>query len=416
MRHRINLSFTNFPHALGMMKKRIALSLATALSFALVAALPGPAQADNRACLNGLRGQAAQNGVPVAAFDRILANVQPDMEVLAFLDRQPEFRTPIWDYIAGLVDEERVEDGVRAMRQHGNALAAAERRFDVPRNVIAAIWGVESNYGQNMGKRPLLESLTALACNGRRQSFFRGELFSTLKIIHNGDIPASELKGSWAGAFGQTQFIPSTYQRLAVDMDGDGRRDIVNSVADAVGSTGNYLNRAGWRPGLRWGYEVRLPSGFAASAAGRTNKRDISEWRRMGIRQIDGSELPGSGPRAVLIPAGINGPAFLVSRNFDAIYSYNQAESYALAISVLSDRLEGLPGIQAPWPTDDPPLSRAERRELQTQLLRRGYPIGDVDGILGSKSRDAIRDVQRQLGMEASGRAGGKLLRALRGG
>jgi lytic murein transglycosylase len=282
--------------------------------------------------------------------------------------------------------------------------------------VIAAIWGVESNYGQNMGKRPLLESLTALACNGRRQTFFRGELFSTLKIIHNGDIPASELKGSWAGAFGQTQFIPSTYQRLAVDMDGDGRRDIVNSVADALGSTGNYLARAGWRPGLRWGYEVRLPRGFAESAAGRTKKRDIGEWRRMGIRQMDGSELPGSGPRAVLLPAGINGPAFLVSNNFDAIYSYNQAESYALAISILSDRLEGLPGIQTPWPTDDPPLSRAERRELQTQLLRRGYDIGDVDGIIGAKTREAIRDVQRQLGMETSGRAGGKLLRALLGG
>jgi lytic murein transglycosylase len=398
-----------------MMNKRIALSAACALALVFASA-PALANAETRACLNGLRGQAAQAGVPAAVYDRLVASVQPDMEVLAFLDRQPEFRTPIWDYLAGLVDEERVEDGVRAMRQHASALAAAEQRFNVPRYVIAAIWGVESNYGQNMGRRPLLESLTALACNGRRQSFFRGELFATMRIIHNGDIPQSDLRGSWAGAFGQTQFIPSTFQRLAVDMDGNGRRDIVNSVADAVGSTGNYLARAGWRPGLRWGYEVQLPRGFQESLAGRTKKRDIGDWRRQGVRRMDGSELPGSGPRAVLLPAGINGPAFLVSNNFDAIFSYNQAESYALAISILSDRLEGLPGIQAPWPTDDPPLSRAERRELQTLLLRRGYDIGEVDGIIGAKSREAVRDVQGRLGMETSGRAGGKLLRALRGG
>lgn len=396
-----------------MIRNRIA-ALA-ALSMLALAPAPVLAQADQRACFAALRAQAAQNGVSGAVFDRIMGSVRPDREVLAFLDRQPEFRTPIWDYLAGLVDEERVDDGIAAMRRHASALAAAERRFNVPQAVIAAIWGVESNYGQNMGRRPLLESLSALSCEGRRQTFFRGELIATLRIIANGDIPASELRGSWAGAFGQTQFIPSTYQRLAVDMDGDGRRDIVNSVADAVGSTGNYLARAGWVNGLRWGYEVRLPRGFNADLAGRTKKRDISDWRRMGLRRMDGSELPGSGPRAVLLPAGINGPAFLVSRNFDAIFSYNQAESYALAISLLSDRLEGLPGVQTPWPTDDPPLSRAERRELQTLLIRAGYDIGDVDGILGAKSREAIRDAQARLGMEPSGRAGGRLLRALRG-
>ncbi|MGP9819857.1 lytic murein transglycosylase [Salinarimonas sp. NSM] len=400
------------PRALGAL---LALGLAaTAGATALPA--PAAAQAQFRSCLGELRGQASRNNVSAATFDRALAGVEPDMSLLELLDRQPEFRTAIWDYIAGLVDEERVEDGRRAMAQYPNALAVAQERWGVDRHVIAAIWGVESNYGRNMGKRPLLQSLSTLSCFGRRQSFFRGELFATLQILERGEIPVEQLTGSWAGAFGQTQFIPSTYQRIAVDFDGDGKRDIVGSTVDALGSTANYLARSSWRAGEPWGYEVRLPSGFPESRTGRRNKRALSDFAGMGVRRIDGGALTGPGQAAILAPAGTNGPAWVVFRNFDAIYSYNQAESYALAIALLSDRLAGRPGIQTPWPTDDPPLSREERREVQVQLLRRGYAIGDVDGIIGSKTREAIKEMQARLGQEPTGRAGRRFLDALRAG
>jgi len=313
------------------------------------------------------------------------------------------------------VDEERVADGRAAMRQHGQALAAAESRFGVDRHIIAGVWGVESNFGKDLGGRPLVQSLTTLACYGsRRRDYFRGELFATLKIIQNGDIEPSHLKGSWAGAFGHTQFMPSTFQRLAVDLDGDGRRNIVDSVPDAVGSTANFLRKAGWTSGQPWGFEVRIPDGYGGPS-GRKNKRPLSSWASLGVKRVDGRPLAGDAAAGLLLLAGANGPAFLVTKNFDALYSYNAAESYGLAIAVLSDRLRGAPGIQTPWPTDDPPLSRAERRELQQRLAQRGYDVGEPDGKIGQKTRDAIKAVEQQIGISPTGRPGGKVLQALRG-
>ncbi|HEX5866195.1 MAG TPA: lytic murein transglycosylase, partial [Beijerinckiaceae bacterium] len=224
---------------------------------------PAAAQSDFRACLASLRGEAVARGISAETFDAATRGLTPDMSVLELMDNQPEFKTPIWDYIAALVDEERVTDGRAAMRQHGQALATAESRYSVDRHIIAGVWGVESNFGKDIGGRPLVQSLTTIACHGsRRRDYFKGELFATLKIIDNGDIQASRLRGSWAGAFGHTQFMPSTFQRLAVDLDGDGRRDVVDSVPDALGSTANVLKKAGWVTGLPWGYEVRLPSGY----------------------------------------------------------------------------------------------------------------------------------------------------------
>jgi lytic murein transglycosylase len=301
------------------------------------------------------------------------------------------------------------------MRQHADALARAEARYGVDRYTIAAVWGVESNFGKNLGKMPLVQSLATLACSGnRRRDFFRGELMATLKIIDRGDIAPERLTGSWAGAFGQTQFMPTTYQRLAVDGDGDGRRDVVDSVADAVASTANFLHVAKWQNGQPWGYEVRLPSGFNVSAAGRKNKKPVSHWASLGVTRLDGRPLSGEGAAGIIAPAGAGGPAFLLTRNFDAIYSYNAAESYGLAIAVLSDRLRGRPGVQVAWPTDDPPLSRAERRDLQVRLTSMGYDVGEPDGKVGQKTRDAIKDIERKLGMPATGRPGGKVLEALR--
>ena len=387
-----------------------------ALIFAgLLATAPAFAQADFRSCLSGLKAQAASRGVSAEAFEAAVRGIQPDMKILELMDSQPEFKTEIWDYLSALVDDQRVVDGKAALRQWGPALAQAEARYGVDRHVIAGVWGVESDFGKNFGDRPLVQSLATLSCYApRRQAYFTGELMATLKIVQDGDIDPSLLKGSWAGAFGHTQFMPSTFQRLAVDGDGDGRRDVVSSVPDAVASTANFLRKAGWSDGLPWGYEVRLPAGFNPGLAGRRAKKPLSTWAAMGVTRADGRPLSGDYAAGILIPAGIRGPAFVVTRNFDAVYSYNAAESYGLAIALLGDRLKGLPGIRAAWPTDDPPLSRAERLELQQLLTARGYDVGVPDGKIGQKTREAIKDVERRIGLEQRGRPGGKVLEALR--
>jgi lytic murein transglycosylase len=393
------------------------MTLARAVAALFLGLAVTPAAADFRECLAGLRSQAAAKGVSGQTYDAVTSGLEPDMKIFELMDNQPEFKTPIWDYVAALVDEERVVDGRSAMRQHGQALAGAESRYGVDRHIIAGVWGVESNFGKDIGGRSLIQSLATLSCvPNRRQAYFRGELMATLRIVEAGEIDASRLKGSWAGAFGHTQFMPSTYQRLAVDGDGDGRRDVVDSVPDAVASTANFLRKAGWSSGMPWGYEVRLPQSFPAGAAGRKNKRPVSSWAAMGVTRVDGRPLSGDYAAGILIPAGVDGPAFLVTRNFDALYSYNAAESYGLAIAVLADRLRGGAGIQAEWPTDDPPLSRADRRELQQHLTRRGYDVGEPDGKIGQKTRDAIKSVETQIGMRPTGRPGGKVLQALRGG
>jgi lytic murein transglycosylase len=392
------------------------LALSTLL-LGTLAASPALAQTDFRSCLSALRSEAARQGVSASTFDQATGGLQPDLTILPLMDNQPEFKTPIWDYLAALVDDERVQDGRAAMRQWGQALAAAEARYGVDRHIIAGVWGVESNFGKDIGGRPLVQSLATLSCLApRRRSYFAGELIATLKILEKGEIAPASLRGSWAGAFGHTQFMPSTFQRLAVDLDGDGRRDVVDSIPDAVGSTANFLKRAGWKPGLPWGYEVRLPGGFREGLLGRKNKKAVSAWAAMGVTRIDGRPLSGSYPAGIIAPAGLDGPAFLVTKNFDAVYSYNAAESYGLAIAILGDRLKGQPGIRTAWPTDDPPLSRAERRELQRLLTARGYDVGEPDGRIGSKTREALKDVERRLGLEPRGRPGGKVLEALRRG
>ncbi|WP_435607909.1 lytic murein transglycosylase [Pseudomonas knackmussii] len=366
-------------------------------------------------CLARLQPQAAAKGVDAASYRRYTQGLQADLSVLPLLDAQPEFVTPLWDYLAGLVDDQRVADGKAMLAQHGELLDRVARQYQVDKYAVVAVWGVESDFGRIAGKRPLLTSLGTLSCYGRRQAFFQGEFFATLKLLQQGDLRDAGITGSWAGAFGQTQFMPSTYARIAVDFDGDGHRDLVGSVPDALASTANYLSKAGWVPGQPWGFEVKLPANFAESQAGRTKRRSVADWKAMGVQRVDGGPLPSGDTRAaILIPTGKAGPAFLVLRNYDAIYSYNAAESYALAISLLSDRLRGGPGLRTPWPTDDPGLSRAQRKELQKLLLARGYAIGEPDGMIGDNTRRAIQAEQQRLGLQpADGRAGQKIFKAM---
>ncbi|WP_137920954.1 lytic murein transglycosylase, partial [Hydrogenophaga sp. 2FB] len=377
---------------------------------------PAPAPGEFENCLATLRAPARAVGVSDATFTLHTQGLQPDMSVIDKLNYQPEFRTAIWDYLAGLVDEQRVAEGKAMLTLHADTLQRVKERYGVDPATVVAVWGVESNFGQTFGKSPLVQSLGTLSCFGRRQGYFRTELFATMRILQAGHIAPERLIGSWAGAFGHTQFMPSTFERLAVDFDGDGKANLMDSATDALASTANFLVKSGWQNGQPWGFEVKLPRGFNTSNEGRRTKRPMSDWAERDVTRVDGSPLPTNvGAGGLITPAGPQGPAFLVLRNFDAIYSYNASESYGLAIAHLSDRLRGGGPFVTPWPTDDPGLSRAERREVQTLLLARGHDIGEVDGMLGDKSRTAIRVEQERLGQEASGRAGQKLLKSLRG-
>ncbi len=390
-----------------------ALTVAALGAFAVSAA---PAAADFPACVATLKKAAVRAGVHPAIVAKALSLTEPNEKVLRLSQVQPEFDIPIWDYMAYLVDEQRVADGRAMMQRHAGVLAAAERRFGVDRHVIAAIWGVESDYGRDQGEHFLPHAFATLVCAGSgRANFWRSELIAALSLVQRRDLALEKLNGSWAGAFGQTQFMPSTFLRLAVDFDVDGRRDIVGSVPDALGSTANYLKRAGWVAGEPWGYEVRLPAGYSGPS-GRRQKQSLAQWAALGIRRIDGRPLDGPSQGALLLPAGAKGPAFLTFRNFDAIYSYNAAESYALAIAHLSDRLRGGSAFTTAWPTDDRGISRAERLEVQQRLIERGYYIGTADGMIGTKTRSAIREFQRANGLPEDGRAGGRVLEALRTG
>lgn len=376
-----------------------------------------------QACLRQVRATKAARTIKPTTW-RWLDDVTPDSRVLASLDAQPEFTLPIWDYFAVMVDQERIDDGHILMERHRKTLERVAHRFGVDPATVVAVWGIESNFGKGRGGYHVLRSLATLSCNGRRQTYFRRELLSALRIVQGGHVTPADFLGSWAGAFGQTQFMPSTFERLAVDFNGDGKRDLMDNVPDALASTANYLRNAGWKRDQPWGLEVRLPSKdgapFSTTGEGRKVKRTLKEWSARGVTRVDGLPLAGDGvpeatPAGLLLPAGIEGPAFLVMKNFDAVYSYNAAVSYALAIVHLADRLRGEPPFATAWPTDDLGLSRGERRELQALLAQRGHDIGPPDGILGRRTRDAVKEEQMRLGRDVTGRPGQWLLNALRG-
>jgi membrane-bound lytic murein transglycosylase B len=373
------------------------------------------AAADFGNCLAGLWPPAEQRGITRANFERYTAGLTPDLSIMDLLDAQPEFNKSPWDYLDLLVSDDRIARGRELLAQYAAVFATVERSYGVDRHILAAIWGVESNYGTLGGDRSVLRSTATLACVGRRRDYFREEFLSTLEILQRGDVAPDRLVGSWAGAFGPTQFMPTSFKRYAVDFDGDGRRDVVDSIPDVLASTANNLKMDGWESGAGWGYEIVLPPHFDYLLADRSRQMTIRQWQALGIKRADGRPLPRLSDRADLVlPAGARGPAFLVLQNFRVIMKYNPAEAYALAIGHLADRLAGGGPLIASWPRDERVLTTAERYELQQLLARHGFDVGTPDGLLGPRTRLAIRNFQVSTGQIPDGFASSEVLDRLR--
>jgi membrane-bound lytic murein transglycosylase B len=373
------------------------------------------AAANFHGCIERLWPAAARRGISRGTFQAYTASLAPDLRIMDLLDNQPEFTKSFWDYLDVLVTNERIEQGRALLEKYRSVFDVVERTYGVDRYTIAAIWGVETNYGTLIGDRPVVRSTATLACIGRRQDFFREEFLSTLEILQHGDVRPDRLVGSWAGAFGPTQFMPTAFKRYAVDFDHDGRRDVVDSVPDIIASTANNLKKDGWVTGQTWGYEVVVPATFDFLLADHARPMSIREWERHGIKRPNGQSFPRHDDNAfLLIPAGIQGPGFLMLTNFKVIMKYNPAEAYALAIGHLADRLRGGSSFVQDWPRYERVLSRMERLELQQLLARRGYDIGEPDGQLGFRTRTAIRDFQARNGRIPDGFASAGVLDQLR--
>jgi membrane-bound lytic murein transglycosylase B len=367
--------------------------------------------------LTAFRADALKEGITAATFDRAMAGVTIDTDVVEADQNQPEFVKPVWVYLNGALSDKRVERGRKLLVENKPLLDKLEKAYGVDRNTVVAIWGLESNFGDFMGSQHVVRSLATLAFEGRRQSYGRTQLIAALKIIQAGDVGPDGLLGSWAGAMGQTQFIPTTYLAHAVDFDGDGRRDIWNSRADTLGSTAKYLEVSGWEPGATWGYEVAVPKGFDYALADMAVRKSVGGWAALGLKPVGGGHFSArdrDSAAALFLPAGHKGPAFLVLNNFRAILSYNASTSYALAVSLLADRFRGRGQVVGAWPLDERPLTRAEREELQERLNAKGFNLGEPDGIIGFNSRKAIRNYQVSVGLPADGYATSSLLDQLR--
>ena len=368
------------------------------------------------AWLAAFRGRARAKGVSEATLNSGLAGAGFLPGVVTRDRNQTEFKRSLEDYLAIVAREDKVTFGRRRYSQYRGTLNAIEARYGVPSHIMAGIWGVESYFGSRRGEIPVISATATLAFDGRRGAFFEAQLVSALKILQNGDTTLPNLKGSWAGAMGHTQFIPTTFDLYAVDFKGDGRRDMwSDDPTDSLASVANHFAKSGWRRGEPWGYEVALPAGFNTSVAGRGRYRSLSSWSGLGIRKPGGGALTGPGNAALLAPAGAGGPGFLVFRNFDVFLKYNQSENYAIGVGYMSDRMQGGGPLKGSFGADRTGLTQADRKELQQRLTRAGYDAGTADGVLGSKSEAAIAAYQRANGLAVTGQPSRALLQALRG-
>src|ERR1700760_1884930 len=366
-------------------------------------------------CVAAVWPDAARRNISQQSFQRFPAGLEPDLRIMDLLDSQPEFTKAIWDYLDILVSDTRLAKGREILAKYKVQFDATEKAYGVDRYIIAAIWGIESNYSTQMGDRSVVQSTATLACIGRRQAYFKDEFLSALEILNRGDLKPEQMRGSWAGAFGPTQFMPTAFKRYAVDGDGDGRRDVVDDPADLIASTANNLKKDGWQTGQSWGYEVSVPKGFNYMLADRAKVMTLAQWEHLGLKHADGKPFPQPPEKAYrLAPAGAEGPGFLMLQNFRVIMKYNPAEAYALAIGHFADRLRGGQPFIQPWPRQERELSKAERLELQQLLAQRGFYQGTPDGQLGGATRQALRGFQASIGTPADGFATAGMLEQLR--
>ncbi|PUB18559.1 lytic murein transglycosylase [Yoonia sediminilitoris] len=363
----------------------------------------------------GFQRRAKAAGIRNSTLRAAFAGVQYLPDSIRRDRNQSEFVKPLSEYMATAASDTRVRNGRSLIRQYGNLLGRIEATYGVPPHIVTSIWGMESNYGQRRGDVPLVSTLATLAHDGRRGRFFEQQLIAALRILQRGDVAPQNMTGSWAGAMGHTQFIPTSYQAYAVDFTGDGRRDIwADDPSDALASTAAYLRQFRWQQGQPWGVEVLLPNGFDYGLSDRQSRRSPAGWGRLGVRGVDGNAVPNYGEASLITPTGARGPAFLVFRNYDVISRYNNAQAYIIGVGHLGDRIAGAGPLRQPWPSGERSLRRAERVELQQRLTAAGFSTGGVDGKIGPNSRAAIRRYQRSIGLPTDGYASLSLLQRLR--
>jgi len=393
---------------------RVFLTMAMALAVAI--AIPAKARTpDFAAWLTALKLEARSAGISQATLDSALANIEPIERVTELDRKQPEFTQTFWGYFDKRVTPKRIERARRLLATHGDLLARVEARYGVQPRFLVSFWALESNFGDYTGGFSVIRALVTLAFDERRAKFFRTQLLEALRIIDKGHISAEAMQGSWAGAMGQVQFIPSTFMRHAVDFDGDGRRDLWNSLPDVFASAANYLSAIGWRGDETWGREVRLPQGFDFDLADLNVRKPLGAWQALGVRRADRTDLPRADMEAsIILPAGYKGPAFMVYRNFRSIMRWNRSIFYAIAVGQLADRIGGLPALASTRPVDEKPLRRADVEVMQNLLASLGFDAGEPDGVVGAKTRAALKGYQRKTGLAADGYPTYEILEALR--
>ncbi len=353
-------------------------------------------------------------GITPDTYNRAVAGITPVPAIQTVIDNQPEFAKQVWSYLDGTVSARRVANAQLMLTRYADVLAGIESRSGVPKEILVAIWGMETDYGGSKGDYNLFATLATQAYEGPRQQYARRELLAALKLMQQENYPLSEMVSSWAGAIGQTQFMPSTFFKYATDGDGDGKVDLWNSPADALASTASLFAQEGWQAGKPWAYEVKLPKDFDFSIADLDDRKPLSDWAAMGVETAAGAALPaGDDPASLYLPAGARGPAFMLFTNFRVIMKYNNAASYALAVGMLADRMTGAKPFVAKWPRDERALSRAERNQFQNDLNSLGYDAGDTDGLLGRKTRNALKLYQKSKGFAADGFPTAALLTSL---
>ena len=379
------------------------------------AQFPAVPNAGFDAWVAGFRGRAAGQGISAGTLDSALRGAGFLPGVIERDRNQTEFTRTLEDYLAIAASEERLSKGRAAMAQYAGVLAEVEARFGVERQVVAAVWGLESFFGERRGSVPVVSALSTLAYDGRRGAFFEQQLVAALRILQNGDTTPERMVGSWAGAMGHTQFIPTSYLAYAVDFRGDGRRDIwSDDPTDALASAAAYLQRAGWTRGQPWGVEVRLPAGFAMGQTGRGSARPVADWTAQGVRDMDGRPVGDFGAASVIIPAGASGPAFMTFRNFTVITRYNNSENYVIGVGHLSDRLRGGGPVRGTFPPDAQGMTLADRQEVQRRLTAAGFDTQGSDGVIGPNTRAAITAYQTRNGLAVTGAPSRELLARLR--